>query len=453
MTPTVTQERLAGEPREVVALAFPVVLSLLSQTLRSATNVAFLGHYGTVEQAAAGLAGALLWSIFLLCNFSGIGVNILVAQCIGAQRRAECGAIVWQGLYISSLTWLFMLLAGLGAPLLVQLSAPSQELLLPTVLYVRILCVGGLPALLSFTLISAFRGLGDTRTPLLVTLVVESLTVLLDALLIFGIAGFPRLGLAGSAVAMVSAEIVGTVIYATLFLRRGQRQGLLARPWVPFDRQLCQRLIRLSWPIGAQRALEMGAWTLFTTLVARLGATAVAAHTVATQIMAMSYMMGYGVSIAATTLVGQYLGARNPAAARRSMISSLYIVTLLMGGLGVAFFVWRFPLVGMFTSDQAVRLLGAQLLILVALFQVFDGIGLITMGVLRGAGDTRWPMLVGLVLNWGVFVPIAALALFVWPGGIVAGWSSGLLYAVILGGVLLPRVLRGEWQQRSLIEY
>jgi putative MATE family efflux protein len=451
MTPTITQVRLAGGSREVVTLAFPVVLSLLSQTLRSATNVALLGHYGTVEQGAAGLGGALLWSIFLLCNFSGVGVNILVAQYIGAQRRAECGAIVWQGLYTSSMAWLFMLVVGLGAPLLMQLSAPSPELLAPAALYVRILCLGGLPALLNFTLISAFRGLGDTRTPLAVTLVVESLTVLLDVLLIFGVAGFPRLGIAGSALAAVSADMVGTAIYMTLFLQRGRRAGLLAQPWVPFDRQLCRRLVQLSWPIGAQRALEMGAWTLFTTFVARLGATAVAAHAVATQIMAVSYTAGYGVSIAATTLVGQYLGARNSAAAWRIMVSSLRLVTVLMGSLGAGFFIWRYPLVSVFTSDQAVRLLGARLLILVALFQVFDGIGLITMGVLRGAGDTRWPMVVGLVLNWGVFVPVAGLALFVWPGGIIAGWAAGLFYAILLGAVLLPRVLRGDWRQRSLV--
>jgi putative MATE family efflux protein len=451
MTPTATQERLAGGYREVLALAFPVVLSMLSQTLRSAINIALLGHYGTVEQGAAGLGGALLWPFLLLCNCSGIGVNICVAQSVGAQRRTDCGAITWQGLYTSILAWLPMLGAALWAPQLVQLNAPSPELAAPAALYLRILLLGGLADLCNFTLVSYFRGIGDTRTPLLVTLMVEVLHVLLDVLLIFGLAGLPRLGLAGSALATVSAETLGACISLRLFLRRGRREGLLARAWPPFDRHACQRLLRLSWPIGVQRALEMAAWTLFTTFIARLGATEAAAHAVATQVMAMSYMAGYGVSIAATTLVGQYLGARKPAAAWRSMESCLVLVTILMGSLGAGFFVWRHSLVELFTGDQAVMQLGAHLLIFVALFQVFDAIGLSTMGVLRAAGDTRWPMLIGLLLNWGLFIPVAALAIFVWPGGITAGWSVALLYAVALGVVLVPRVWRREWLQRSLV--
>ncbi|HEY7495689.1 MAG TPA: MATE family efflux transporter [Candidatus Tectomicrobia bacterium] len=441
----------AGSYREVIGLAFPVVLSMVSQTLRSAVNTALLGHFGTVEQGAAGLGAAMLWPFFLLCNCGGVGVNICVAQYIGAQRRPDCGAVTWQGLYLSLLAWLPMLVAGLCAPLLVQLSAPSPELLAPTALYLRILLLGGLPELLSFTLVSFFRGLGDTKTPLLVTLGTQLLNILLDVLLIFGVAGFPRLGVAGAALATVSAETAGLGVYVMLFLRRAQGGGLLMRSWVPFDSHACRHLAQVSWPIGVQRAIEMGAWTLFTTLIARLGAVEAAAHAVATQIMAVSYMAGYGVSIAATTLVGQYLGARNLPAARRSTGSCLVLVLLLMGSLGLGFFVWRQPLTELFTRDQAVRLLSAHLLLFVALFQVFDGVGLIAMGVLRGAGDTRWPMVVGVVLNWVLFVPVATLVIFAWQGGISGGWSAALGYVVALGVVLLYRVWRGDWQHRALV--
>ena len=440
-----------GSYREVVVLAFPVVLSMVSQTLRSAINIALLGHFGTVEQGAAGVGAAMLWPFFLLCNCGGVGVNICVAQYLGAQRRPECGAITWQGLYLSLLAWLPMLIAGLYAPLLVQLSAPSPELLAPTALYLRILLLGGLPDLLSFTLLSFFRGLGDTTTPLLVTLGIQLLNMLLDVLLIFGLAGFPRLGVAGAALATVSAETVGLGVYMALFLRRAQRGGLLTRPWIPFDPHSCRHLAQVSWPIGVQRAVEMGAWALFTTLIARLGAVEAAAHVVATQIMAVSYMAGYGVSIAATTLVGQYLGARNLPAARRSMASCLVLVFLLMGSIGLGVFVWRQPLADLFSRDQAVGRLSARLLLFVALFQLFDAVGLLAMGVLRGAGDTRWPMVVGVVLNWVLFVPGAALVIVAWQGGITGGWSTALGYAIVLGVVLLYRVWRGDWQHRALV--
>jgi len=156
-------------------------------------------------------------------------------------------------------------------------------------------------------------------------------------------------------------------------------------------------------------------------------------------------MAGYGVCVGATTLVGQYLGAQNRAAARRSLVSCLVLVIGLMGSLGLGFFFGRYPLVRLFTHDEAVVALGVRVLLCVALLQVFDGINLIAIGVLRGAGHTRWPMLVGLLLNWGVFVPGAALAIFVWPGGIMGGWAAALGTVVVLGLVMLRRVLRGAW--------
>jgi MATE family multidrug resistance protein len=445
MTHTAPRARIPGGYREVVRLALPVVVSMLAQTLASAVESALLGRFGTVEQGAAGLGGALLWSILLACNCSGMGVQICVAQAMGAQRRPDCGAITWQGMYITGLAWLPMLVIGVYALPLVRFMAPSPELLEPTALYLRIELLGGLPALLNLTLVGFFRGLGDTRTPLFVVLVVQTLNILLDLLLIFGMAGCPRLGIAGAALATVSAGTIGTAIYLGLFLHRGRREGFLVQPRLPFDRHSCWRLLRVSWPIGAQGALEMGAWTLFTALIARLGAAEAAAHTIAIRVTSLSYMAGYGLCVAVTTLVGQYLGAQNRAAARRSMMSCLVLVIGLMGSLGIGFFIGRYPLVHLFTHDEAVVALGVRVLLCVALLQVFDGINLIAMGVLRGAGQTRWPMLVGLLLNWGVFVPSAALAIFAWPGGLMGGWIAALGTVVLLGLVMLYRVLRGAW--------
>lgn len=442
---TIPPVRVAGGYRETVFLAFPLVLSMLSQTIMTGVEAAFLGHYGTVEQGAAGLAGALLWPLFLLCNWSGIGVQICVAQSIGAQRRADCGAFTWQGIYVSLLAWLFLVAAGLSAPLIVGLSAPSPELVEPTVLYLRIELLGGLTALVNLTLVGFFRGIGDTKTPLVVTLGIELLGMLLDILLIFGVAGCPRLGIAGAAWATVSATSVGTMVYLYLFLRRGQREGLLTQPRMPFDRHACCRLIQMSWPIGAQGALELGAWTVFSALAARLGTVEAAAHAIAIRVIALGYMAGYGISVAATTLVGRYLGAQEPAAARRSMRSCLILALLLMGSMGVGFFVWRQPLVGLFTRDSAVAPLAVQLVIIVALFQLCDSLSVIATGVLRGAGDTRWPMLAGLLVNWGLFVPSAALVMLSWQSGLLGGWAVALGSAVLLGLVLLGRVLRGGW--------
>jgi MATE family multidrug resistance protein len=437
--------------REVISLALPVVLSMLSHTLMTSVDIALLGHFGTVEQGAAGLAQAFLWVFIVTCNCCGTGVNIFVAQYWGAQRYQVCGQMTWQGLYLALLAWLPMVAGGIWADTIVRMNAPSAELVAPAALYARIRLLGGLPTLLNFVLISFFRGIGDVRTPLVVTFAAQCLNALLDVLLIFGLAGFPRLGIAGSAIATVCTTGMTTLVYLGLFWRRGLRQGLLSRAWLPCDLSACRRLISVSWPVGVQGALELGAWTLFTTMVARLGSTAMAAHAIATQIMALSYLTGYGISVAAATLVGQYLGARQPAAARQSMLASLGIIVIYMGGLGVGFYLLRYPLVGIFSSVPAVSQIAAYLLIFVALFQVFDGISLVATGVLRGAGETRWPLRAGLLLNWGMFVPLVAIVMFVFDGGVAGGWAAALCYVVALAVVMLTRLLAGRWQERQLI--
>jgi putative MATE family efflux protein len=443
------QRDIPGGYREVAWLAFPAVLSTLSHTLMWVVDTFFLGRLGTVPQGAAGLGGALVWPLLLFCNCNGAGVNIFVAQYVGARQRPRCGVVTWQGVYLSVVAWLPMLVGGLTAAHLVLFANPDAVLVEPTTTYLRIRLLGSLPALLNFVYIGFFRGIGDTKTPLLVTLIANLLNVGLDLLLIFGYAGFPRLEVAGSALATVLASLAGSGIYLMLFLRRGQQQGFLARRIEPPVRQECWRLVRMSVPVGLSKSLEVGAWTVFTALVAQLGAAEAAAHQIAMQVMAVSYMSGYGLSVAAMTLVGQYLGARDLPAARRSMASSLGLVVVLMGGLGLLFFYGRYGIMALFTLDPLVQQLGVSLLVCVALLQIFDGLTLVSTAVLHGAGETRWPMLAGLIINWGFFVPLVVLVRFIIHGDILRTWVMALVYAMLLGLVMLRRVLRGAWQERT----
>lgn len=437
--------RPAGGCREVAALALPLVFSLVSQTLMAALEAALLGHIGAAEQGAVGLAWAFLWPLQLGCNWSGIGVQICVAQAVGAQRQHECAHLAWQGLYINVLAWVVLGLAGLAAPMLVGLSAPSPALREPTVIYLRIVLLGSLPGLLNLTLVGFFRGLGDTRTPLLITLIVEILNAGLAVLLIFGVAGCPRLGVAGAAYASVTAAAVGTGLYLRCFRRREAQAGVRPRFWRPVDRPVCGRIVRVGWPIGAQTTLEMGAWSVFTALIARLGSVEAAAHSIAIRVIAMAYMAGYGIAVATTTLVGQYHGAHNATAARRTMRSSLCLVLALLGSLGLGCGLWRAPVVRVFTDEPTVAALAMPLMICVALFQLFDALSLSAMGVLRGVGQTRWPLIAGLVINWGLFMPGTFLVLYVGQGGLLGGWIVALGAAMLFGLVLLWRVVWRPW--------
>lgn len=440
-----------GSYREVGTMAAPVVLTMFSQTLMWLVDTSLLGRFGTIEQGAAGLAGSLLWPFLTLFNCSGAGVNIMVAQASGARRYEQCGTAPLQGLYLSIVAWLFMLVAGLCATPLVRLVGPSPELLEPTSIYLRIRLLGSLPGLCNFSLLGFFRGRGDTKTPLKITILVNMLNICLDYLLIFGHAGLPRLGIAGAALGTVLATTTGTCLYLHFFLRQARQAGMLPASLFFWDRALCWKILRLSWPVGVQGALDTGAWTCFTTFVAHLGALEAAAHHIAVQVLSLSYMAGYGVSIATTTLVGQYLGARNVPAAQQSMQRCLIVGLSLMGALGIGFVGWRSVILQLFTHDTAVQVLGAQLLIWVAGMQLFDGFILIATGVLRGAGDTRWPMLAGALINWLVFVPCAYLAIFAYQHGPAGGWIVAVLAMGLLSVILGRRLWQGQWQHRPLV--
>jgi MATE family multidrug resistance protein len=157
-------------------------------------------------------------------------------------------------------------------------------------------------------------------------------------------------------------------------------------------------------------------------------------------------MQAIGLSIAASTMVGRYIGAGDSAAVDRSFRSSLLLGLVIAGGVAVLYVSVPGPLLGIFTDDPSVVRLGRPLLLLGALFQLFDAMAIIAQGALRGAGDTRWPFLVETALGWGFFVPTAYVLGYVLEGGLSGAWFGGLLYVSILSTVLIQRFRSGAWR-------
>jgi MATE family multidrug resistance protein len=186
---------------------------------------------------------------------------------------------------------------------------------------------------------------------------------------------------------------------------------------------------------------------MFTTFVSLMGDDSAAASHALIMLLSMSFMQAIGISIAASTLVGRYVGADDPDAVNRSMRTSLYVGVGLAAGVAVLFVSMPSMLVSIFTSDPSVLALGRPIVLLGALFQVFDAIAIITEGALRGAGDTRWPFGVQTALGWGFFVPAAYLLGVTFEGGLIGAWWGGLVYVVVLAGVLVARFRSGAWQR------
>lgn len=444
VSPVVSAGR--GDVREVGQLAYPVVLSQISGTVMGIVDSAMVGRLGATELGAVGFAGIWTWTLFSFFNGTASGVQTFVSQHHGAGEERRCGAWAWQAIAtIAPLAVCAAALVWLSAPQLLAWLGPSQELQETALAYVRPRLLGQPAMVLVFIWMSFFRGIGDTRTPLYGAVIANLVNIVLDYGLIFGELGLPKWGVVGAG----SATAVGEWIYAIFLIVAATRTAVSSifhtRPVAPRHKDV-RRFLRTGLPIGGQWLIDMLAFSTFTTIVARMGDHDVAASQAFVMLLSMSFMQAIGISVAASTLVGRYIGARDPEAVTRSFWSSLKFAGALAGIVAAVFLAFPEAMVRIFSSDPEVVRRGVPLVRLGALFQLLDAVAIVTSGSLRGAGDTRWPFLVQALLAWGLFVPGAYLLGVVWNGGLTSAWVAGTFYIAVLAGVLLARFHGGAWR-------
>jgi MATE family multidrug resistance protein len=439
-----------GSVREVWLLAYPVVVTQLSATLMGVIDSAMVGRLGSTELAAVGFGAIWLWTLFSLFHGTATAVQTFVSQNHGAGHAERCGAWTWHGF------WVVVPAAALAAALLLPAVGPLLALLGPSAdlqhgarAYVSARLPGevGFAAWMVFT--SFFRGVGDTRTPMVVTIGVNLLNALLDYGLIFGKLGLPEWGVAGAATATAVAQWTGALVLFALLRGRRLRRRFHTHPVAP-GAATALRFLRVGAPMGGQWCLGMTSFAVFTTLVARMGDSSMAASQAFVMLLSLSFMQALGLSVAVQTLVGRYKGAQDLLAARRSYASSLLLAVLVAAGVALLFVTLPGPLLRIFTDDPQVVSLGRPLLLVGAVFQLCDAIVIITQGALRGAGDTRWPFVVETVVGWLVFLPLA-YALGVSLGlGLTGAWTGGTLSLALSALVLGQRFRNGAWESMRI---
>lgn len=444
------EPHLRGSYTEVWHLAYPAVMTMLSQTMMSFADAAMVGRLGAAELAGVGLAGTLVWGIYSFFNGLVNGVNTFVAQDYGAQQYKAIGVMTWQGIYFSLISGVAILLLGSYSRSLFALLGPAPEVQAIGTTYARIRMAGGVFVVLWMCFSSFLRGLGDTRTPLKVTIIANIINIFGDYVLIFGKLGFPKLGIEGAAIATVLANLIGTIYFFVIFISK-QNDNLYGTRsnWRP-NLYHMKRLARIGVPIGVQWVLDMGGFIVFSAIIGRIGTAELAASEAALRLMSLSFMPVYGFSIAATTLVGQYIGANEHPLAVRSGNTALRLGMYYTLGIACLFLTIPGILIAVINSDPKVVAIGKNILRLVALFQVFDGIGIVCSGCLRGAGDTRWTMYVAVGYAWLIFVPLAYAGGFLLNGGAFGAWAGATAYIIALGVTFYWRFKSGKWRSIKL---
>ena len=437
--------------RELWMLAWPTILSQVLASAVSLIDIAMLGRLGSEALAAVGYATQFFMLAQSILLAVGAVCVALMAGAIGGgdelrARRALAAALVLAGGIAAGMVAPVMLMPGALLRLL-NASPATIELAIP---YFQLTLGSSLLLACSIMFESAFRAAKNTRTPMWIAGAVTVVKIALNALLIFGLFGFPRLELVGAGIATLLSQGVAVGLFLRAS-RRGPSRRVMRLGARDFRavRPLLGEAVRLSLPAVGERAAIHMAVLVFFAMLAPYGSAAIAAYTVGVRILSFSWIPGIGFSVAAATLVGQSLGAGNTALAVRSGWRAVRFAFIVSCVLGVFYALGRLPLARLFTDDPLVINALDPFMLVLALAQPLLGIHFTLGGSLRGAGDTVSPMLASIVGNWALRVPLALLFVHVLSLDVIWVWLTLVIDHLARAIWITWAFRRGRWLRGS----
>jgi MATE family multidrug resistance protein len=447
-----------GGYREFLIMAFPLILSTGAWSVQHFINRMFLTWYSPETVAASMPAGMANFTIFSVFLGTVSYVDVFVAQYYGARRHAMIGPAVWQGIYLSA-----------AAALVVAAFAPFSRQIFDffghdplvrqhEIVYFRILCLGSFPPLAAAVMSGFYAGRGKTWTIVMVNSAGTGVNILLDYLLIFGNAGFPELGMKGAALATVASGLFTFLFYVLLITRKKYEADYHTRSGWRLSPELIRRIARFGLPAGLHFSLDTAGFTLFILIMGTLGTVNLAATSIAFNISTLAFMPMIGAGIAASVLVGQYLGKNRPEIAARSAFSGFHLAFAYMGSISLTYVFAPGLFLAPYASKADPATFGAisglvvTLLRFVAVYSLFDAMNMIFAAAVKGAGDTHFVLQMGMAVSLFVLVIPTYLALVVLKQGIFTGWTIASCYVAALGIGFLLRFLTGKWKSMRVIE-
>jgi multidrug resistance protein, MATE family len=430
------------EFRPMLRLALPLVLAELGWLFMGIVDTIMVGRlpYSAVAIGAVSLGGTLFYAIGFFGSHIMLGLDTMVSQAFGAGKLEECHRAFFNALYLAAvLAPSLMILIFAGLPLLNHAGIDSQ-VLAQTIPFLKALNWSTLPLVLYFVLRRYLQAMGIIK-PVVFALTSANLVNLLgNWVLAYGRLGFPAMGVRGSgwSTCISRAYMVAMLAIAVVYYDRKRSSGLW-RASRRLELGRIRELLRLGLPAASQIILEISAFSATTVLIARLGAIPLAGHQIAIIVASTTYMVPLGISSAAAVRVGHALGARDVHAAARAGWMAILFGAIFMSCSAVALFLFPQAIARIYSPQPQVIRMGATLLMVAAVFQLFDGLQTVATGALRGAGNTRTPMLAHLLGYWVIGMPLGALLCFKFGLGAVGFWT-GLCVALILIGIALLAV-------------
>lgn len=422
--------------RRNLRVAFPVMLSQAGQVLVQQVDNMMVGRVGTTELAAASFAN----SVFIIGMVMGMGFTFGLtplaghAWAAGEHRKA---ASLFRNAFLTNISMALALATVLySVSFFMDLMGQPPQVVDLAVPYFRILVVSMIPFLVFFTFKQFTEGLGNTSIAMFITLSANALNILLNYILIFGKLGFPAYGLNGAGYASLAARFLMPALFMLVYLKKDwlKRYIILMRDTM-FRKKEILALFNIGWPISGQMLLEVSAFALSGVMMGWMGEVPLAAHQIALGLASITFMIVTGIASGTTIRVSHQYSRKDYPNMYTAAIASVHLVLSFMAVTALSFLVFRGFLPKIYSPNPEVITLASQLLIMAAVFQLFDGLQVVMLGVLRGIADVKKAMFYAFLSYLVVNLPLGytlAFVLNVGPMGIWAGFVAGLGLASIL---------------------
>jgi multidrug resistance protein, MATE family len=431
--------------KQILRLAIPSIATFSSMTFTGLLVLMIVGKLGAAPIAVVGITNIIIYNLWAM--FSGVqgAINFLVAQNYGSEHMRQGNQRMQIALLLTGVQGIVLFIGSFIVPYAILLLMGSNETILSLgTAYLQVRMIAIVFTMFNTVFFAYMRAIGDTRTPMTLSLINSGLVVSLTYVLAYGAIGFPKLGLQGAAWSVVAAELI-TFLLCLLVYYRFMNDMYQTRHWVPIERQQVSLLLFESLKLGVTELSNSLGMLVFTACITRLGTAAIAANEIALNILSFGFMPSNGFGAAATIGIGQEIGKGNGAEARRFGIVTVYLGLIFMSVISIVFFLFALPIAKLYTTEAAVYTTAISLIHLAAFVQLFTGANIIFGGGLRGLGDTNFLSRTALLFNWVLFIPGTILLTRVLDWGQVGAWTALCTLIVLTAVANTWRYLSLDW--------
>lgn len=432
--------------KNIVKLGVPVIIENILIVLLGVVDMYFVGKIGSEAIAGVGITNLIvnIYTAFFIAI--GIGTTAVVSRNIGAKKIVLASEDTKQAIILAVIIGGIVALINLVfAKDIMEVMGAESSVVDGALSYFIVITVPLLFLCLNIVLSSVLRGAGDTRTPMKAGLIANITNIVLDYILIFGIMNFSGLGIVGAAFATTISRIISVVILMNSIMKGKNKTQLYLKGEWKIKKDIIKSITMIGVPAGIEKLIMRSGQVVYGAMIVSIGTSAYAAHNIAGTIESVTYLPAMGFGVAASTLIGQNLGANKYEDARSYGLYAYYISAIFMSGMGVFMYVFAPTLAKLFTKDIMVIEQSVEVVRLIALFQPMLCVTVVIASALQGAGDTKFPMYSSLIGIWGIRV-IGVYILSVNLGyGLLGVWIAYAADISVRAIILMFRYINGKW--------